>query len=142
MKTDLAVTVTYTLLRLASGLMFMQAGGMKILRWFGGMPGGITASPWSQVWIGGMLELIGGALIMAGLFTRPVAFILSGEMAVAYWQFHAPNGGWPVQNNGVAAALYCFVFLFMAAYGSGEWSLQALLSRRSEGDAQRDTPAA
>lgn len=135
MFTHRAVTVTYFLLRVVSGLMFMQAGGMKILKWFGGMPGGATAAVGSQVWLGGMLELVGGLLIMLGLFTRPVAFILSGEMAVAYWHFHAPNGGWPIQNQGVNAVLYCFIFLFMAAYGGGEWSLDALLRRRRAGAA-------
>ena len=79
-----------------------------------------------------MLEVFGGALILLGLFTRPVAFILSGEMAVAYLQFHQPKGMWPIQNQGSPAVLFCFIFLFMAAYGAGEWSLDALI-RRSRG---------
>lgn len=130
MNMNRAAQVTYFLLRVVSGLMFMQAGGMKLFKWFGGMPGGATAPMWSQVWVGGVLEVFGGLAIMLGLFTRPVAFILSGEMAVAYWQFHAPNGTWPVQNNGVVAVLYCFLFLYMAAKGGGDWSLDALLGRR------------
>ena len=130
MNTSRAVTVTYFLLRIAAALIFMQAGGMKIFRWFGGLPGGATAVPWTQVWWGGVLEVFGGLAIMLGLFTRPVAFLLSGEMAIAYWQFHFPNGSWPVTNNGVSAALYCFVFLFMAAYGGGDWSADAWLARR------------
>ena len=81
---------------------------------------------WSQVWIGAVLELVGGALLLAGLFTRPVAFILAGEMAVAYWQFHAPNGFWPVVNQGQPAVLYCFIWLYLSAAGPGPWSLDAL----------------
>lgn len=81
----------------------------------------------TQVWIGGSLELYGGILIMLGLFTRPVAFIVSGEMAVAYWQFHAPNGAWPILNHGESSVLFCFIFLFMAAYGGGAWSLDSLI---------------
>jgi putative oxidoreductase len=131
-----AVQVTYFLLRVVSGLLFMQAGGMKLLGWFGGMPGGGGTPPlMSQVGIGGVLELVGGLLIMLGLFTRPVAFILSGEMAVAYWQFHAPNGAWPIQNHGEPAVLLCFIFLFIAARGGGLWSLDALLWGRRGGAA-------
>ena len=70
--------------------------------------------------------------IMLGLVTRPVAFILSGEMAVAYWQFHAPHGAWPIQNQGQPAVLFCFIFLYMAAQGAGEWSLDALIWRKRE----------
>jgi putative oxidoreductase len=114
--------------------MFFQAGAVKMFAWFGGMPGvppGTTIPLMSQVGIGAILEVVGGVLIMLGLLTRPVAFILSGEMAVAYWQFHYwPNGGWPAQNQGVPAVLYCFIFLFMAAYGGGDWSLDALIRRK------------
>ena len=83
----------------------------------------------SQIGIGAVLEFFGGLAIMLGLLTRPVAFILSGEMAVAYWQFHAPNGGWPVQNHGELAVLFCFIFLYMAARGGGDWSLDALIQQ-------------
>jgi putative oxidoreductase len=126
-----AAQVTYFLLRVVAGLLFFQAGATKILGWFGGMPPGMPPpAVMSQIWIGGMLELVGGVLILLGLFTRPVAFILSGEMAVAYWQFHAPNGTWPVQNQGVPAVLFCFLFLYMAARGGGEYSLDAMLRGR------------
>jgi len=84
----------------------------------------------SQVGIGGILEFFGGIAIMLGLLTRPVAFILSGMMAVAYWQFHAPQGGWPLQNQGVPAVLFCFIFLYMAAQGAGDWSLDAFVRRK------------
>ena len=128
-----AVQVTYFLLRVVAAVMFLQSGGMKLFHWFGGMPGGATAPFMSEVWIGGMLEFFGGLAILLGLATRPVAFILSGEMAVAYWQFHAPQGTWPIQNHGEMAVLYCFLYLYMAALGGGEWSLDALLRRKRAG---------
>jgi putative oxidoreductase len=84
----------------------------------------------SQTGIGGILEFFGGIAIMLGLFTRPVAFVLSGMMAVAYWQFHAPSGTWPLQNQGMPAVLFCFIFLYMAAQGGGEWSLDALVKSK------------
>ena len=135
MNWDRAIQVTYFLLRVVSGLLFFQAGSMKVLGWFGGVPGVPGGIPplMSQVGIGGALEFFGGLLIMLGLFTRPVAFILSGEMAVAYWQFHAPNGAWPIQNHGEPAVLFCFIFLFMAAFGGGDWSLDALIRHRRGG---------
>ena len=113
MNMERATQIAYFLLRVVAGLLFLQAGGMKLLGWFGGMPGGGSPAVMSQIWIGGVLELVGGFLILIGLFTRPVAFILSGEMAVAYWQFHAPHGAWPAQNHGEPAVLFCFIFLFM-----------------------------
>jgi len=88
-------------------------------------PDGSTATLMSQVGIGCILETLGGALLLLGLFTRPVAFILAGEMAVAYFQFHAPQSFWPIVNNGVSAALYCFVWLYFSAAGPGPWSLDA-----------------
>jgi putative oxidoreductase len=125
-----ATAITYFLLRLVAGFLFMQSGGLILFGWFGGMPEGQKLSLMSQTGIGGVLEFFGGALIILGLFTRPVAFILSGMMAVAYWQFHAPNGTWPLQNQGMPAVLFCFIFLFMSAYGGGEYSLDALVGRK------------
>ena len=121
--------LTYFLLRVVSGLLFFQAGSMKFVGWFGGMPGsnGGTALLMSQAGIGGMLEFFGGIAIMLGLCTGPVAFILAGEMAVAYWQFHAPGGAWPILNHGESAVLFCFIFLYMAAKGGGEWSADAFI---------------
>ena len=111
--------ITVLLLRIAAGLMFLQVGGKILFGWFGGMPpDGATAELMSQAGIGGILEFAGGILMVVGLFTRPVAFILSGEMAVAYWQFHFPHGNWPVQNDGEPAVLFCFIFLFFSAYGA------------------------
>ena len=131
-------SVAYFLLRVVAGLLFCQAGGLILFGWFGGMPDGATLQLMSQTGIGGVLEFFGGIAIMLGLATRPVAFILSGEMAVAYWQFHAPNGLFPIQNHGEPAVLFCFIFLYMAARGGGCWSLDALLRRkRGEGSAVR-----
>jgi putative oxidoreductase len=125
-----AESIAYTLLRVVAGWLFFQAGATKILGWFGGVPPGVTIAVGSQAWIGGMLEMIGGPLILIGLFTRPAAFIVSGEMAVAYFQFHQPNGTWPHQNQGTGAVLFCFIFLYMAAKGGGEYSLDAFLRKR------------
>ena len=128
-----AIQITYFLLRVVSGFLFFEAGAAIVLGWFGGMPsGGQRPSLTSQIGIGGILELVGGLAIMFGLCTRPIAFIASGEMAVAYWQFHAPRALWPAQNQGIPAILFCFIFLFMAAYGPGDWSLDALLKRKRE----------
>ena len=129
--TERARTITLFLLRVVSGLLFMQAGGMIILDWFGGIPKELGGPPafLSQTWIGGMLELCGGALVLIGLLTRPIAFVLSGEMAVAYFQFHQPNGTWPIQTHGEPAVLFCFIFLFLAAHGGGAWSADALIGR-------------
>jgi putative oxidoreductase len=84
----------------------------------------------SQVGIGSLMEIVGGTLIVLGLFTRPTAFILSGEMAVAYWQFHAPQSVFPSTNMGTPAIMYCFFFLYLAFAGAGPWSLDALIVRR------------
>jgi putative oxidoreductase len=132
MNKDKAAQVAYFLLRVVAGLLFLQAGGVKMLDWFGGIPAEFGGHPkfMSQIWIGGLLELVGGAAILLGFLTRPVAFILSGEMAVAYFQFHQPKGLWPVQNHGEPAVLLCFIFLYLAACGGGEWSLDALLRRK------------
>ncbi len=125
--------ITHFLLRVVAGFMIMHPGGSILFGWFGeqhyhGMPA-LT----SQIGIGGVLEFVGGIAIMLGLLTRPVAFILSGMMAVAYFQFHAPHGRWPAQNQGMAAALLSFIFLYVAADGAGPWSLDALIRRKRKG---------
>ena len=132
MSRERARQIAVFLLRVVSGLMFLQAGGVKLFDWFGGVPAQFGGHPtmMSQMWIGGVLELYGGAAILLGLFTQPVAFILSGEMAVAYFQFHQPKGFWPLQNHGEPAVLLCFIFLFFAAHGAGIWSLDALRRRK------------
>jgi putative oxidoreductase len=132
MNRERAIQSAYLLLRVVSGLLLFQSGAMKMFGWFGGMPPGATLT--TQMTIAGVLEIGGGILIMLGLFTQPIAFLLSGMMAVAYFQFHQPNGTWPIQNQGMPAVLMCFIFLFMAAYGGGEWSLDAMIwgKRRDE----------
>ena len=130
MNRERATQIAYFLLRVVAGLLFLEAGGLILFGWFGGMPGGEPLRLLSQTGIGGILEFFGGLAILLGLLTRPIAFILSGMMAVAYWQFHAPNGAWPIQNQGMPAVLFCFLFLFMAARGAGDWSLDAVLRRR------------
>jgi putative oxidoreductase len=108
-------------------LLFIPIGSMKLFAWPMGMPpNGGTAHLLSQVGVGGILELVGGALILIGLCTRPVAFVLAGEMAVAYFQFHAPAGFWPMMNQGQPAILFCFIFLYLSAAGAGPWSVDAL----------------
>ena len=117
-----------SLLRIAAALIFMAHGTQKLFG-FPAPPGSGLPLLFSLSWIGGVMELVGGLLILLGLFTRPTAFVLSGEMAVAYWMFHAPRNLYPVLNNGDAAILYCFVFLYLAAAGPGPWSLDALWRR-------------
>jgi putative oxidoreductase len=120
-----------SLLRITAAFMFLQAGTMKLFAWPMGMPpDGSTAKLFTQIGIGGLLEAAGGFLLLIGLWTRPVAFLLAGEMAVAYFQFHQPQGVWPVQNGGVAAALYSFVWLYFSAAGPGPWSLDERGRRR------------
>lgn len=120
-----------SVLRIVAALMFLQAGTIKLFGWPMAMPGGGTPPVMSQIWIGGVLEAAGGFLLLIGLFTRPVAFVLSGEMAVAYFQFHFPQGFWPIVNQGQPAVLYCFLWLYLSAAGAGPWSLDALRSGRS-----------
>ena len=129
---DRARALTHFLLRVVSGFLFMNHGGQKLFGWFGGIPpNGGPAAVGSLPWIAGALEFLGGLLILLGLITRPVAFIVSGEMAVAYFMVHQPGGLLPLQNHGEGAVLYCFIFLFFAAHGAGQWSLDALRARRT-----------
>jgi len=134
MKMEQAKQISFFLLRIVAGLLFLQAGGMKLFDWFGGVPAEFGGHPQmlSQIWIGGVLEFYGGAAILLGLFTRPVSFILSGEMAVAYFQFHQPGGTWPIQNHGEPAVLLCFIFLFFAAHGAGHWSFDHFIRHRKK----------
>ena len=113
-----------SVLRIVAAFMFMLSGTTKLFAFPAGMPpDGGSAHLMTQLGISGLLEVFGGGLVLVGLFTRPVAFLLSGEMAVAYFQFHYPQGFWPVANGGVPAALYCFVWLYFSAAGAGPWSL-------------------
>jgi putative oxidoreductase len=136
MNTERAVKITYFLLRVVAGLLFMHTGAVILFGWFGGMPGQASPPPLlSQTGIGGILEFFGGLALLLGFLTRPVALVLSGEMAVAYWQFHAPQSPWPAQNQGMPAILFCFIYLYMAAKGAGDWSVDALIRRKHEHNA-------
>jgi len=115
-----------SVLRIVAAFVFIPSGTMKLFAFPAGVPpSGGTVPLMSQAGLGGMLEAFGGALLLIGLFTRPVAFLLAGEMAVAYFQFHAPNGFWPVMNGGRPAVLFCFIWLYISAAGAGPWSLDA-----------------
>ena len=122
--------ITLALLRVVAGLMFLQHGMQKLFGWFAEPNSPFAAGPpptLSQMWIAGVLEVGGGVLLALGLFTRPVAFLIAGEMAVAYFQAHYPRGFWPIMNGGEVAVLYCFVFLVYVAIGGGRYSLDHLL---------------
>jgi putative oxidoreductase len=114
-------------LRIMTGLLFLEHGSGKLLH-FPAMPG-VDQMPWLLLYSTGLLELVGGALITIGLFTRPVAFVLAGNMAVAYFIAHFPKSFFPALNRGDAAVLFCFVFLFFAAAGPGRWSVDEVVSR-------------
>ena len=125
--------ITLSVLRMVATLVFMQHGSQKL---FGFPPSGAPgpAAPWvlmSQTGLAGILEFFGGMLLFLGAFTRPVAFILSGEMAVAYFQVHAPRAFLPIVNRGELAVVLCFVFLYFAFAGGGSWSVDALIRGRS-----------
>ena len=109
----------YFLLRVVSGLLFACHGAQKLL----GVLGGQQPPAGSLPWFAGIIELVGGPLIALGVYTSPVAFLASGEMAVAYFRAHAPRGFWPVLNAGELAALYCFLFLYISTRGGGRWGL-------------------
>ena len=117
-----------SVLRIVAGFLLMAHGAQKLFG-FLAPPGMPAATMGSLMWVAGVLEFFGGLLILIGLFTRPVAFILSGLMAVAYFMAHAPGGFWPLQNKGELAVLYCFVFLFFAAAGGGLWSVDRCIRR-------------
>ena len=123
-----------SILRIVAALAFMAHGTQKLL----GFPASDFApAAFSLMWFAGVLELFGGAALVLGIFSRPVAFLLSGQMAVAYWMAHAPQGFFPVANGGDAAVLFCFVFLYIAFAGPGPWSLDARLGREPAGGAVR-----
>jgi putative oxidoreductase len=117
-----------SVLRIMTGLLFLEHGTQKLL----GFPPSEHAFPalFSLMGLQGLLELVGGFLILIGLFTRPVAFILAGDMAVAYFMAHAPRGFFPTLNGGQLAILFCFVFLYLVFAGGGEWSVDAQIARR------------
>ena len=111
----------YVLLRVAAGLAFAEHGAQKLF----GLLGGQAVSLATQRGLAGIIEFVGGIMMAIGLFTSPVAFIASGEMAWAFFQNHFPRGWWPIQNGGELAVLYCFIFLYIFCAGPGPWSLDA-----------------
>jgi putative oxidoreductase len=116
-----------SMLCVVAAFVFIQFGSAKLLAIPAAvMPVGGTAPLTSLAGFAGSLELVGGALLLLGLFTRPVAFLLSGEMAFAYFMGHAPQGFWPVLNQGSPAILFCFIWLYISSAGAGPWSLDAL----------------
>ena len=120
-----------SILRIMAAFLFIQFGTGKLFALPGPLiPGGGTVPVASLAGIAGIIESVGGVFLLLGLFTRPVAFLVSGEMAIAYFHGHAPNGFWPVLNGGHPAVLFCFVWLYLSAAGGGAWSLDALLRRK------------
>jgi putative oxidoreductase len=115
--------------RILAGLMFVTFGTMKLFNYPHLPPGQPPIPLFSEAGLGGILETFGGLAIALGLFTRPVAFVLAGEMAVAYFQFHAPQGFFPSENLGTPAVLYCFLFLYLVFAGAGSFSLDARIAR-------------
>jgi putative oxidoreductase len=123
---DLWAPRVLSVLRIVAALIFLEHGTQKLL---GFPPHPNPPGMGSLSWFAAIIEIVGGPLLALGLFTRPVAFLLSGEMAVAYWTAHAPRGLFPVLNGGDAAILYCFIFLYLVFAGPGPWSLDALMGR-------------
>ena len=119
-----------SVLRIMAAFLFIQYGTTKLFAWPGAvMLNGATVQVASLIGVAAVLETFGGLLLLAGLFTRPVAFLLAGEMAAAYFMGHAGRGFWPVLNQGSIAVLFCFVWLYISAAGPGPWSLDALMRR-------------
>jgi putative oxidoreductase len=122
-----------SILRIIAAFLFIAHGTQKLFAWPTTEPRE-TAPILSLMGVAGVLETFGGLLLLLGLLTRPVALLLAGEMAVAYFRAHAPRGFWPILNNGELAVLYCFLFLYLAAAGGGSWSLDAIRAKGRGGD--------
>ncbi len=121
-----------TLLRIVTGFLLMPHGAQKLFGWLGGMGGGgASASFPGLLWFAGALEFFGGLGILLGVFTRPIAFVLSGFMSVAYFMAHAPQGFWPLLNRGELAVLYCFIFFLLAAAGGGPHAVERLWQKQA-----------
>jgi len=117
-----------SLLRIIAGLMIIEHGMGKLFG-FPALPAYANIQPLSLLGAAGVIELVGGALLIIGLFTQPAAFILSGEMAVAYFMAHASKGFYPLLNGGTLAIMYCFAFLYLATAGAGPWSVDAAMKK-------------
>jgi putative oxidoreductase len=132
---DRYAPVALAVLRIVTALIFMEHGTQKLFG-FPAPPEGGLPPIGSLVWFGAILEAVGGLLILIGFLTRPVAFVLAGEMAVAYWLFHAPRSFFPALNGGDAAILYCFVFLLLVFTGPGAWSVDGRGAREGASPAR------
>lgn len=121
------------ILRIVTALIFLEHGTQKLFGFPAPPAAGLPAA-FSLLWFAAVLELVGGLLLMLGLFTRPVAFVLAGEMAFAYWMAHAPRSFFPALNGGDAAILYCFVFLYFVAAGPGAWAIDIARGAEPEPD--------
>ncbi len=124
-----------SIVRIVAALLFFEHGTSRLFGWPSPLP---TPALLSMYWFAGAIELVGGALLALGLFTRPVALIMSGEMAFAYFISHAPAGFFPILNRGDAAILYCFIFLYIAFAGGGPWSVDALMGRKAVRSSHRN----
>lgn len=120
-----------SILRIVSAFLFIEHGTTKLLGFPPTEMFATSPEPMTLMWFAGILEFGGGVLLALGLFTRPVAFILSGMMAVAYWMAHATQSLYPVQNGGDAAILFCFIFLYIAAAGGGPWSADRIVFKKA-----------
>jgi putative oxidoreductase len=120
-----------SILRMVAAILFIQVGTMKLFGFPMSMPGGSAQFP-SEIWWAGFLEVFGGAFLLIGFLTRPVAFLLAGEMAIAYFQAHASKSIWTVVNGGASAVIFCFVFLYFSAAGGGHWSVDAILNKKRD----------
>ncbi|HET9161586.1 MAG TPA: DoxX family protein [Caulobacteraceae bacterium] len=118
-----------SILRIVTGLLYLEHGLMKLFQFPVAQKGVPSPLP-ALILAAGWMEFVGGALILIGLFTRPAAFLLSGEMAYAYWTVHAPASPYPAVNEGEAAILYCFIFFYLIFAGGGAWSVDAMFARR------------
>ncbi len=125
--TSRAATRVLGLARIVFGLMFMQHGAQKLFAVLGREE---SVEPFTQIWFAGLLEFFGGLLVAVGLLTRPVAFVLSGLMAWAYFQVHVGRAFFPIENEGELAVLFCWFFFYLVFAGGGQWSLDAALARR------------
>ena len=124
--------IAHGLFRFVAGFQLWQHGAQKLLGFFRAQPRDVPLEWFSLMWTAGVIEFFGGALIAFGLFTRPVAFVLTGHMAVIFWWRHFPPF-WPLVNRGEPAVLYCFMFLLLWAWGGGAFSIDAVLAKRKAG---------
>ncbi len=115
--------------RIVAGVVFITVGTMKMFGWPPSPVPMPPFNPMTEIGLAAILEVFGGLAIVLGLFTRPVAFVLAGEMAVAYFQGHAPASFFPTTNQGIPAILYCFLFLYLMVAGPGAWSIDAMIAR-------------